>query len=97
MLAGRAFLRSFLALVNVTAVAALPVDLAVALEEAAALDSFEELAVTGLVLGLDAGYHLEGYCDLGEAFLAGYLGSLGIEDCPLFVLALGCCTEVLAG
>ena len=95
MLAGRTFLRCLLAFVDVTAVAALPVDLAVALEEAAALDSFEELAVTGLVLGLDAGNHLEGYCDLGEAFLAGHLGCFGIEDCPLLVLALGCCAEVL--
>lgn len=95
MLAGGAFLRSFLALVHVTAVAALPVDLAVALEEAAALDSFEELAVACLMLGLYAGDHLESHGDLDESFLAGHLGCFGIEDCPLLVLALGCGAEIL--
>ena len=73
----------------VTAVTALPVDLAVTLENSTGLHSFEKLAVAGLVLGLDLCYHLECHGYLGEAFFPGHFGGFRIEYCPFLVLALG--------
>lgn len=66
MLAGGAELGSLLGLDDETAVAALPPDLAVALEEIAVREAAQQLQVAALVLGLDGGDHLEGRGDLDE-------------------------------
>lgn len=95
MLAGGAELRSLLGLDDEAAVAALPPDLAVALEEVAVGQAAQQLQVAALVLGLDDRDHAEGGCDLGEALLVGYLGELAVEDIPLLVLALGGGKQVL--
>ena len=55
MLAGGAELGSLLGLDDETAVAALPPDLAVALEEIAVREAAQQLQVAALVLGLDGG------------------------------------------
>ena len=95
MLAGGAELGSLLGLDDETAVAALPPDLAVALEEIAVREAAQQLQVTALVLGLDGGDHLEGRGDLDEALLLGDFGEFALEDVPLLLLALGCGLQVL--
>ena len=95
MLAGGAELGSLLGLDDETAVAALPPDLAVALEEIAVREAAQQLQVAALVLGLDGGDHLEGRGDLDEALLLGDFGEFAVEDVPLLLLALGCGQQVL--
>src|SRR5699024_7840120 len=67
MFAGGADLRSFGRLADVAAVAALPPDFAVALEEIAVREAAQQLEVALLVLGLDRRNHLERCGDLGES------------------------------
>ena len=64
MLAGGAELGSLFGFDDETAVAALPPDLAVALEEVAVRQAAQQLEVAALVLGLDGRDHLEGRGDL---------------------------------
>jgi len=95
--AGGAELGRFLALVDVTAVAAVPLDSFVALEDGAVLDPLQEPAVALLVLLLDLGYLLEQLGDLIEALLLGLFGHPAVHVCPLVVLALGCFQQVRGG
>ena len=95
MLACRADFRRFLRFADKSAIAALPPDLAVALEEVAVRQAAQQLEVAALVLGLDGGDHLEGRGDLDEALLLGDFGEFAVEDVPLLLLALGCGQQVL--
>ena len=69
MLAGGAELGSLFGFDDETAVAALPPDLAVALEEVAVRQAAQQLEVAALVLGLDGRDHLEGRGDFDEGYL----------------------------
>ena len=95
MLAGGAQQRSLLGLDNEAAVAALPPDLAVALEEVAVREAAQQLQVAAFVLGLHRRDHLERRGDLRESLLFGDLAEFAVQHVPLLVLALGGSQQVL--
>ena len=84
-----------LSLYDITAVAALPPDLAITTEEVAIGNAAQQLQVATLVLSLDGRNCTEcsSYC--GEALLLSYLSKIGIEYVPLLVLALSSSEQVL--
>lgn len=94
MLACRADFRRFLRFADKSAIAALPPDLAVALEEVAVRDAAQQLQITALMLRLDFGNLLERIGDFGETLLFSYFGEVGIEHVPLLVLPFGCRQQV---
>ena len=95
MQAGGASLRSILGLDDETAVAALPPNLTVAVEEVAIRQAAQQLQVAALMLGLDLGNVAECGSYGGEALLVGYGSKSGVEHIPLLVLALSSGQQVL--
>lgn len=77
MLAGGAELGSLLGLDDETAVAALPPDLAVALEEVAVRNAAQQLQITALMLRLDFGNLLECIGDFGKPSSSATLAKSG--------------------
>src|SRR3712207_724795 len=97
MVASGAYLGGLLADNNVSAVAAFPDTIVVAAENNAILDVLQQLQVALLVVLLDSGYQLKLGCNLGETFLTGFLGHVGVHVGPLIVLACGGVLEVIHG
>ena len=65
----RAALRSGLAFVYITTVAALPEDLLITREDITSLNVSQQFAITNLVLLLNGSYIAENGCDCGETLL----------------------------
>ena len=82
-----ACLRSIFSLDDETAVAALPPNLSITVEEIAISNAAQQLQVATLVLGLYLGNVLKCGSHSEEALLFGYLGKLGIHLRPLLLLA----------
>ncbi len=79
--------RSFLAEVDVSAVAADPGLFALAVEDFAFLDVLAQSFVALLVLLLDGGYAFEEVGNVVEAFFSGLFGEGGVHVGPLIVFA----------
>ena len=89
VIANWAYLRSFLTDNDVAAVGALPNGIAIAREDDAIFNVFQQSEIAFLVLLFYFGDQFEEHGYLGEAFLAGGLGHTGIHVGPLVVLASG--------
>ena len=85
MRAGWAYLRHLLAVVHVTAVPALPLDLYVPFEDDALLHVLQQLPVPLLMLLLDLRYLREGFRHVFEPLLSRHAGEVGV---PVSGLAL---------
>ena len=88
MLAGRARLGCRLAFVDIPAVIAFPARRLATLEHRATFYVGEELAVAALVPRFDLRDLAERLSYLREALIVGGLGEVGVENAPLFFLAL---------
>src|SRR5690554_3609449 len=97
MLTGRTYCRCFCTLIDITAVAAFPLDRGFLLEDLAVFDIVGKLQITTLVAFLDLSNFTECLANFSETFLLSYFSEINIEISPFFMLTLSGGNQVVIG